>query len=144
MAMAICVPFLLEWKRIIKRWKIYYIKLKKDIKMKIYVSKKIRKQGMCMQNLLCKVLHISWKKLNLILEKRILEQAAILQRTMLWGIQTILNHLTMEYWKITVTMFPSRQSLFPSELIKLPWQSPLLANTRKYCKLTESIRENIG
>ena len=56
----------------------------------------------------------------------------------------IFNHLTMEYWKITVAIFPSRQSVFPSELLKLPWQSPLLANTRKCCRLTESIRENIG
>ena len=45
---------------------------------------------------------------------------------------SILNHLTMEYWKLTVAIFPSRQSVFPSELLKLPWQSPLLANTRKY------------
>ena len=44
----------------------------------------------------------------------------------------ILNHLTMEYWKITGAIFPSRQSIFPSELLKLPWQSPLLVNTRKY------------
>ena len=44
----------------------------------------------------------------------------------------ILNHLTMEYRKITVAIFPSRQSIFPSELLKMPWQSPLLANTRKY------------
>ena len=27
----------------------------------------------------------------------------------------------------------SRQHVFPSELLKLPWQSPLLSNTRKYC-----------
>ena len=29
-----------------------------------------------------------------------------------------------------------KQSVFPSELLNLSWQSPLLANTRKYCKLT--------
>ena len=34
--------------------------------------------------------------------------------------------------KITVAIFPSRQRVFPSELLKLSWQSPLLANTRKY------------
>ena len=62
----------------------------------------------------------------------------------------ILNHLTTEYWKITVPIFPSRQSIFPSELLKLPWQSNQKVNTgkywpahkvktRKYCKLTESI-----
>ena len=33
---------------------------------------------------------------------------------------------------MTVAIFPSRLSVFPSELLKLPWQSPLLANTRKY------------
>ena len=33
------------------------------------------------------------------------------------GIQYILNYLTMEYWKITA-IFPSRQSVFPSELLK--------------------------
>ena len=27
---------------------------------------------------------------------------------------------------------PFQKSIFPSELLKLPWQSPLLANTRKY------------
>ena len=36
-------------------------------------------------------------------------------------VYTILNHLTMEYWKITVAIFPSRPSKFPSELLKLPW-----------------------
>ena len=52
----------------------------------------------------------------------------------LWGSSlSILNHLTMEYWKITVAIFPSRQRVFSSELLKLPWQSPLLSNTRKYC-----------
>ena len=44
----------------------------------------------------------------------------------------ILNHLTMENWKIIVAIFPSRSRIFPSELLKLPWQSPLLAKTRKY------------
>ena len=39
---------------------------------------------------------------------------------------------------------PTPESVSPSELLKLPWQSPLLANTRKYWKLTESIQENIG
>ena len=49
----------------------------------------------------------------------------------------------MEYWKITVAIFHSRQSVFPSEFLKLQWQSPLKANTREYCMLTESIQENI-
>ena len=59
----------------------------------------------------------------------------------------ILHHLTMEYWKITVAIFPSRQSIFPSELLKLPyWPAHEVntdpywpaheVNTRKYCKLT--------
>ena len=56
----------------------------------------------------------------------------------------ILSYLSMEYWKITVAIFPSRQSVFPSEFLKLPWPSPLLVNTRKYFKLTESIQEYIG
>ena len=60
------------------------------------------------------------------------------------GIWSILNYQTMEYWKITVAIFPFRQSLFPIELLKLPWRSPQIANTRKYFMLTESIRENIG
>ena len=34
--------------------------------------------------------------------------------------------------KNNCSIFPSRQSIFPIELLKLPWQSPLLANTRKY------------
>ena len=55
----------------------------------------------------------------------------------IWGsslsnVRSILNHLTIEYWKITVAIFPSRRRVFPSELLKLSWQSPLLANTRKY------------
>ena len=32
----------------------------------------------------------------------------------------ILNYLTMEYWKIAVAIFPSRQSVFPRELQSLP------------------------
>ena len=44
----------------------------------------------------------------------------------------IKTHLMMEYWKITVVIFPSRQSIFPSELFKLPWQSPQKVNTGKY------------
>ena len=44
----------------------------------------------------------------------------------------ILNYLTMGYWKITVAIFPSRQSVFPSELLKLPWQSPRIGNTRNF------------
>jgi len=44
----------------------------------------------------------------------------------------ILTYLTMEYWKIAVAIFPSRQSVFHSELLKLPWQSPQIGNTRKY------------
>ena len=38
----------------------------------------------------------------------------------------------MEYWKITVAIFPSRQNVFPSELLKLLHQSPQIGNTRKY------------
>ena len=34
--------------------------------------------------------------------------------------------------KKTVAIFPSIQSIFISELLKLPWQIPLLANTKKY------------
>ena len=55
-----------------------------------------------------------------------------------WGdvrdflILCILNYLTMEYWKIAVAILPSRQSVFPSELLKLSWQSPQIGNTRKY------------
>ena len=30
----------------------------------------------------------------------------------------------MEYQKIAVAIFPSRQNVFPSELLKLPQQSP--------------------
>ena len=51
----------------------------------------------------------------------------------LQAIWTILNKLTMEYWKINVATFPSRQSIFPSELLKLTWQSPQKVNTGKYC-----------
>ena len=31
---------------------------------------------------------------------------------------------TMGYWKIAVAIFPSRQSVFPSEVLKLPHLSP--------------------
>ena len=75
------------------------------------------------------------------------DSAGFIQTDMKWSgvrIFDILNYPTMKYGKITVAIFPSRQSVFPSERLKLSWQSPLLANTRKYCKLTESIRENIG
>ena len=44
----------------------------------------------------------------------------------------ILNYLKMEYWKIAVAIFPSRKSVFLSELLKLPRQSPQIGNTRKY------------
>ena len=39
-------------------------------------------------------------------------------------VQDILNYLTMEDWKIAVALFPSKQSVFPSELLKLPHKSP--------------------
>ena len=38
----------------------------------------------------------------------------------------------MECWKINVAIFPSRQIVFPSELLKLPLQSPQIANRRSY------------
>ena len=43
----------------------------------------------------------------------------------------ILN-MTIEYWKLAVAIFPSRQCVFPSELLNLPHQSPQISNTRKY------------
>ena len=40
----------------------------------------------------------------------------------------ILNYPTMEYWKTVVAIFPSRQSVFPSEFLKLPHLSPQTSN----------------
>ena len=37
-----------------------------------------------------------------------------------FALKGILNHLIMEYWKITFAIFSSRQRVFPSELLKLP------------------------
>ena len=45
---------------------------------------------------------------------------------------TILNQITMEYLKTTLVIYPFRQSVFSSEFLELPCQSPLLGNTVKY------------
>ena len=42
------------------------------------------------------------------------------------------SQLTMEYLKTTLVIYPFRQSLFSSDFLELPRQSPLLGITGKY------------
>ena len=71
----------------------------------------------------------NWRKLlEAIIRERIKEKVNFklkegTESNSLVGIISILKYLTIEYWNIAVAIFPSRQSVFPSELQS---QSPQL------------------
>ena len=53
-------------------------------------------------------------------------------------LSSILNYLTMSYWKEAIAIHPSRKSVFPSESEVLSRADIFL-----YCQLTKPIQENI-